>query len=210
MIKEVIRDNIKDIVSEMNEEMFRSLTLRWWKKKGSHRTLEEHRDTYWADKGAITEFGTDLSVSFGKAFELLLPDKLNELGCKDVQPRFTSKGDMIDGVMSWENKTGQGKFVQGSTHSPKEKKPLNLIQFLWAPYKDKSLDDILKDRRFIYSLNVCVFENIKVDSIGTHSNNNSRTAIRIRKENIEVAKDACVYGDLKKNPKYVGFEKVEV
>ena len=62
--------------------------------------------------------------------------------------------------ITWEIKTGRGKFIQGATHSPKEKSALNLIQVLWDCHWDKTLDDILADRKFISEINICVFLNM--------------------------------------------------
>jgi ribosomal protein L37E len=207
-VKRVMKDNIEEIISDLNEELFLDRIIRYWKKKGSHRTLNEHRTTYWDDDSGA-EFGVDIGVSFGKIFELYLPEKLKELGC-DVEPKFSSSGDMIAGDTHWELKTGQGGYIQGATHSPKEHKSMNLIQVLWTPHKNKSLDDILADRKFISELNISVFEDIKVDSQGTASNNNSRTSMRIGRHMFKESVSACIYGAVKKNRKYVGFTKVGV
>ena len=207
-VKRVMKDNIEEIIRDMNEELILDRIIRYWKKKGSHRTLNEHRATYWDAKSAA-EFGVDIGVSFGKIFELYLPEKLKELGC-DVEPKFSSFGDMIDGDTHWELKTGQGECIQGATHSPKEHKKMNLIQVLWDKFEDKSLDDILKDRKFISSINFCVFEGIEPKSLGTPSKNNSRTSLKISRDYYDVAVDSCIYGQIKKNRVWCGFTKVGV
>ena len=165
--------------------------------------------TYWVGKKARSEFAVDLGVTFGKITELYLPFKLKSLGC-NVVPIFTSEGDMKELEKFWEIKTGRGKFIQGATHSPKEKKPLNLIQILWDCHWNKTLAEIKHDRKFIKQLNICVFDDIIVDSIGEHSDNNSRTQLVFRNHLYNECVDACVYGTIKKNTKNVGFVKESV
>ena len=202
-IKSILKDNISEIIDDMNEELLQDRIIRFWNRNNSHLTLKQFVDTYWEDK---SEFAVDLGVSFGKIFEFYLPCKLKELGY-NVIPTFTSKGDMIEDDISWEIKTGRGKFIQGATHSPKEKSALNLIQVLWDCHWNKTLDEILADRKFISEINICVFHNIVVDSIGEHSNNNSRTTLQFRNDRYDECVDACVYGSIKKNRKNVGFVK---
>ena len=205
-IKSVLREHISEIIDDMNEELLQDRIIRFWKRNNSHLTLRQFVDTYWEDK---SEFAVDLGVSFGKIFEFYLPCKLQELGY-NVIPTFTSKGDMIENDISWEIKTGRGKFIQGATHSPKEKSALNLIQVLWDCHWDKTLDDILADRKFISEINICVFHNIIVDSIGEHSNNNSRTTLQFKNNRYSECLDACVFGSIKQNRVNVGFIKESV
>ena len=203
IIKSVLREHISEIINDMNEELLQDRIIRFWKRNNSHLTLKQFVDTYWEDK---SEFAVDLGVSFGKIFEFYLPCKLKELGY-NVIPTFTSKGDMIENDISWEIKTGRGKFIQGATHSPKEKSALNLIQVLWDCHWDKTLVEILEDRKFISEINICVFDNIVVDSIGEHSNNNSRTTLQFRRDRFDECVDACVYGSIKENRINVAFVK---
>ena len=205
-IKSILKDNISEIIDDMNEELLQDRIIRFWKRNNSHLTLKQFVDTYWEDK---SEFAVDLGVSFGKIFEFYLPFKLQELGC-NVTPTFTSKGDMEENGLHWEIKTGRGKFIQGATHSPKEKSALNLIQVLWDCHWDKTLDDILADRKFISEINICVFHNIIVDSIGEHSNNNSRTTLQFKNNRYSECLDACVFGSIKQNRINVGFVKESV
>ena len=221
-IKSVLREHISEIIDDMNEELLQDRIIRFWAridKQYKHRsmTLREFVNTYWEDK---SEFAVDLGVSFGKIFEFYLPLKLQELG-SNITPTFTSKGDMLERCISgtsimhkydisWEIKTGRGKFIQGATHSPKEKKPLNLIQILWDCHWNKTLAEIKHDRKFIKQLNICVFDDIIVDSIGEHSDNNSRTQLVFRNHLYKECVDACVYGTIKKNTKNVGFTKESV
>ena len=93
---------------------------------------------------------------------------------------------------------------------PKEKKPLNLIQVLWNAHWDKTLVEIKNDRKFIKEVNICVFDNIVVDSVGEHSDNNSRTSLVFRNHLYNECVDACVFGDINKNPVNVGFVKESV
>ena len=213
-LKSIIKEHINEIIVDMNEELLNDRIVRFWKKNDEDLTLRQFVDKYWEDK---SEFAVDLGVSFGKIFEFYLPNKLKELGC-DITPTFTSKGDMLENGVSgtsilykwrknWEIKTGRGKFIQGATHSPKEKSALNLIQVLWDCYWDKTLDSILFNRKFISEINICVFDNIVVDSVGEHSNNNSRTTLQFRKDRFDECVDACVYGSIKKNRVNVGFVK---
>ena len=117
-IKTLIRENINDIINDLNEELLLDRIVRFWRRNDEDLTLRQFVNKYWEDK---SEFAVDLGVSFGKIFEFYLPNKLQELGC-DITPTFTSKGDMKEGETYWEIKTGRGKFIQGATHSPKEKK----------------------------------------------------------------------------------------
>jgi len=209
-IKTLIADNISEIISDMNEELLQDRIVRFWKKLGSHLTLNQLVNQYWSDESK-SEFFVDLGVSFGKLFELYLPFKLQELGAS-VLPKFSSAGDFIeivgDDIQAWEIKTGQGTHIQGATHSPKEKKSLNLVQVLWTPVKDKSLDEILETGCFIDALNVCVFTDVVGESIGAHSDNNSRTSLKFPVSKVAVCEDACVYGEIKPNRTWVGFTKL--
>ena len=202
-IKSILSENVDEIITDMNEELLNDRIVGFWKRNDKELTLRQFVNKYWEDK---SEFAVDLGVSFGKIFEFYLPFKLQELGC-DITPTFTSKGDMLEGETHWEIKTGRGKFIQGATHSPKEKSALNLIQVLWNCYWDKTLNEILVDRKFISEINICVFDNIVVDSIGEHSNNNSRTTLQFKKDRYDECVDACVYGSIKQNRINVAFVK---
>ena len=141
-IKSILSENLNEIISDMNEELLNDRIIRFWKRNDEDLTLRQFVDKYWEDK---SEFAVDLGVSFGKIFEFYLPNKLKKLGC-NITPTFTSKGDMVEewkGEIekyrkNWEIKTGRGKFIQGATHSPKEKSALNLIQVLWDCHWDKT------------------------------------------------------------------------
>jgi len=205
-IKSVLREHISEIIDDMNEELLQDRIIRFWKRNNSHLTLKQFVDTYWEDK---SEFAVDLGVSFGKIFEFYLPCKLKELGY-NVIPTFTSKGDMIENDISWEIKTGRGKFIQGATHSPKEKNALNLIQVLWDCHWDLTLAELKHDRKFIKEMNICVFNDIIVDSVGEHSDNNSRTTLQFKKDRFDECVNACVYGRIKQNRINVAFIKESV
>ena len=213
-IKTLIRENINDIVNDLNEELLQDRIVRFWDKvnimdrdiKPYGYTLDELVTKHW---GVRSEFTVDLGVTFGKVFELYLPFKLKSLGC-NVVPTFTSKGDMKEGETYWEIKTGRGKFIQGATHSPKEKNALNLIQVLWDCHWDLTLAELKHDRKFIKEMNICVFNNIIVDSVGEHSDNNSRTTLQFKKDRFDECVDACVYGRIKENRINVAFIKESV
>ncbi len=213
-IKTLIRENITDIVNDLNEELLQDRIVRFWDKvnimdrdiKPYGYTLDELVTKHW---GVRSEFTVDLGVTFGKVFELYLPFKLKSLGC-NVVPTFTSKGDMKEGETYWEIKTGRGKFIQGATHSPKEKNALNLIQVLWDCHWDLTLAELKHDRKFIKEMNICVFNNIIVDSVGEHSDNNSRTTLQFKKDRYDECVDACVYGRIKQNRINVAFIKESV
>jgi len=212
-VKAILKDNISDIVDDLNEELLLEKIFRYWNKDSSHMMLHEYTDTYWP--GNLKEFAVDLGVSFGKIFELYLPNKLAKLGC-NVQGKYTSDGDMMEQLsllmqLYWELKTGRGKFIQGATHSPKEKKMFGgYIQVLWECDWNTPLDTILETRKFISHLNICVFRDTKVNSVGEHSDNNSRTTLRFTKDKYDECVDACIFGSIKKNPTYVGFVKESV
>ena len=208
-IKTIFEENIVEIIEDLNAELLQDRIINFWKKVGSHLTLTELVNTYWGE--VKSEFAVDLGVTFGKIFELYLPFKLQSMGY-DVKPRFSSAGDMIEeliqGILKdWEIKTGRGKFIQGATHSPKEKGKMNLIQVLWDCHWDKFLDDIMKTGEFISVINVCIFEDTTVNSIGEHSNNNSRTILKFTRDRYDDCLEACVYGNIKKNRVNVGFVK---
>ncbi len=213
-IKTLIRENINDIVNDLNEELLQDRIVRFWDKvnimdrdiKPYGYTLDELVTKHW---GVRSEFTVDLGVTFGKVFELYLPFKLKSLGC-NVVPTFTSKGDMKEGETYWEIKTGRGKFIQGATHSPKEKNALNLIQVLWDCHWDITLAELKHDRKFIKEMNICVFNDIIVDSVGEHSDNNSRTTLQFKKDRFDECVDACVYGRIKQNRINVAFIKESV
>ncbi len=213
-IKTLIRENINDIVNDLNEELLQDRIVRFWDKvnimdrdiKPYGYTLDELVTKHW---GVRSEFTVDLGVTFGKVFELYLPFKLKSLGC-NVVPTFTSKGDMKEGETYWEIKTGRGKFIQGATHSPKEKNALNLIQVLWDCHWDLTLAELKHDRKFIKEMNICVFNDIIVDSVGEHSDNNSRTTLQFKKDRYDECVDACVYGRIKQNRINVAFIKESV
>jgi hypothetical protein len=113
--------------------------------------------------------------------------------------------------LHWEIKTGRGNFIQGATHSPKEKKIFGgYIQVLWECDWNTPLDTILETRKFISHLNICVFRDTKVNSVGEHSDNNSRTTLRFTKDKYDECVDACIFGSIKKNQTYVGFVKKSV
>jgi len=204
-IKQFFIDNQSEIITDLNNELFDERIFKFWRRVGSHLTLREVMNTYWIDTKA--EFCVDLGVMFGKMFELYLPFKLQEAGY-DVEPCFSSQGDMKNGDTYWEIKTGRGKFIQGATHSPKEKSSMNLIQVLWDCEWDKSLDEIEQDGKFISVINICVFRDVTPHSIGKHSDNNSRTTLRFTCEDYDTCNDACVIGSIKKNRVNVGFTKV--
>ena len=94
-IKTLIRENINDIVNDLNEELLQDRIVRFWDKvntidrniKPYGYTLDELVTKHW---GVRSEFTVDLGVTFGKVFELYLPFKLMSLGC-NVVPTFTSK-----------------------------------------------------------------------------------------------------------------------
>ena len=213
-IKTLIRENINDIVNDLNEELLQDRIVRFWDKvntidrniKPYGYTLDELVTKHW---GVRSEFTVDLGVTFGKVFELYLPFKLMSLGC-NVVPTFTSKGDMKEGETYWEIKTGRGKFIQGATHSPKEKNALNLIQVLWDCHWDLTLAELKHDRKFIKEMNICVFNDIIVNSVGEHSDNNSRTTLQFKKDRFDECVNACVYGRIKQNRINVAFIKETV
>jgi len=207
-IKQFIQINSVEIIEDLNREMMDERITKFWRKVGSHLTLRQIQKKYWSDTTA--EFAVDLGVTFGKVFELYLPFKLADAGF-DIEPLFSSAGDMKEGDNKyWELKTGRGKFIQGTTHSPKEKSEMNLIQVLWDCRWDVSLDEIEKTGEFISQLNVCVFEGITVDSVGEHSSNNSRTTMKFTADKFDICQEACVIGSIKKNRINIGFIKESV
>ena len=121
-IKSALSTHVSEVVEDMNKELLNDRIVSFWGKVAPELTLRQLVDTYWKD--TKSEFAVDLGVTFGKIFELYLPFKLKSLGY-DVEPQFSSSGDMIEntpqGKIYWELKTGRGKFIQGATHSPKEK-----------------------------------------------------------------------------------------
>ena len=209
-IKSALSTHITEVVEDMNKELLNDRIVSFWGKVAPELTLRQLVDTYWKD--TKSEFAVDLGVTFGKIFELYLPFKLKSLGY-DVEPQFSSSGDMIEntpsGKVYWELKTGRGKFIQGATHSPKEKGVLNLVQVLWDCNWDLTLDE-MRTAGFISHINVCVFSETTVNSVGQHSNNNSRTTLQFTKDRFLDCVEACVWGTIKQNRVNVGFVKVAV
>ena len=207
-VKAIFEENIVEIIEDLNAELLQDRIINFWKKVGAHLTLTELVDTYWGE--VKSEFAVDLGVTFGKIFELYLPLKLQSLGY-NVKPQFSSAGDMVENYegkdIYWELKTGRGKFIQGATHSPKEKGKMNLIQVLWDCHWDKSLNEIIASGEFISVINVCVFESTTVNSVGEHSNNNSRTTLQFTADRYDDCVEACVYGKIKQNRVNVAFVK---
>ena len=205
-IKKFIQINSLEIIDDLNREMMDERIIKFWRKVGSHLTLRELMQKYWSDTTA--EFCVDLGVTFGKVFELYLPFKLADAGF-DIEPLFSSAGDMKEGDDKfWELKTGRGKFIQGTTHSPKEKSEMNLIQVLWDCRWDTPLDEL--NGEFISQLNICVFEGVTVDSVGEHSSNNSRTTMKFTADKFDMCVEACVIGSIKRNRINIGFIKESV
>ena len=89
----------------------------------------------------------------------------------------------------------------------KEKGKMNLIQVLWDCHWDKTLNEILETGEFISVINVCVFEDTTVNSVGEHSDNNSRTTLKFTRDRYEDCVEACVYGTIKQNRINVKFQK---
>jgi len=207
-VKAIFEENIVEIIEDLNAELLQDRIINFWKKVGAHLTLTELVDTYWGE--VKSEFAVDLGVTFGKIFELYLPFKLQSLGY-NVKPQFSSAGDMVEDYegkdIYWELKTGRGKFIQGATHSPKEKGKMNLIQVLWDCHWDKSLNEIIASGEFISVINVCVFESTTVNSVGEHSNNNSRTTLQFTTDRYDDCVEACVYGKIKQNRVNIAFVK---
>ena len=208
-IKQFIKSHATEIVADMNRELMNERLFRFWQRTAPHLTLRQLQETYWTDKKSKAEFAVDLGVMFGKVWELYLPFKLHDAGL-NVKPLFTSAGDFVEGTTPWENKTGRGKFIQGATHSPKEKSAMNLIQVLWDCRWDVPLNEIMASGEFISEMNICVFDDVVVNSVGEHSDNNSRTQLVFTKEQFDVCATACVVGSIKKNSKNVGFVRASV
>ena len=210
-IKSAIAAHVHEIIDDMNQELINDRLIRFWRKVGSHLTLDELVQTYWSD--TKSEFGVDLGTSFGKIFELYLPFKLQELGY-DVSPLFSSKGDMVEMVdgkeVYWELKTGTGSNIQGSTHSPKERATLNLIQVLWTPNRELTLDEILASGSFIQDINICVFTETTVNSVGVGSSTNSRTSFKFTSDRLDECEEACVFGEIKPNRVNIKFVKTPI
>jgi hypothetical protein len=195
------------LLPELNEELLQDRIIRFWQRVGSHLTLSQLVEKYWGE--TKSEFCVDLGVTFGKITELYLPFAMMQAGL-DTTPSFSSSGDVLVDDIHWEIKTGRGGFIQGATHSPKEKSEMNLIQILWDCHWDKTLDEILEDRQFIKELNICVFEGVVVNSVGQHSDNNSRTTLQFKRHMIDECIDACVYGAIKQNRINIKFVKEPV
>jgi hypothetical protein len=212
-VESVLKNNAKEIiVNLMNDLMLNDCHLIKYaiRKELTHLTLKQLCDKQWTDARSKSEFGTRLSVEFGGLLELYLPHELEKFGCNAIS-KFTSKGDMLeDGNIHWEIKTGRGKEIQGSTHSPKEKESMYLIQVLWNCDMDKPLDEMIKDGKFISKINISVFKDIMLNSKGKHTNQNSRTSLRFISNMYDECVKACVYGSVKKNPTWVKFVKESV
>jgi|TARA_B100000073_G_scaffold190403_1_gene157612 hypothetical protein len=208
-LNQIISDNFEEILNKVNDEILDFRLLKFWKKINPELNIVQLRDSYWTDVKSRAEFSVDLGVEFGKMFELFLPFYLQDKGY-DCSPSFNSGGDMIFQGKPYEIKTGQGNDIQGATHSPKEEKPMNLVQVLWEFDKTKNLNELLESKAFIASLNLCVLDDIRINRHGTHSGNNSRTTFKFPKEMHDVIEEAMIFGRCTKGSKNVVFKKTPI
>jgi hypothetical protein len=147
-LNNIISDNFEEIITQINQEILDFRILKFWKKTNPELTLTELRDSFWTDAKSRAEFSVDLGVEFGKMFEIFLPFFIRDKGF-DCSPSFNSGGDMIFNNKAYEIKTGQGDSIQGATHSPKEEKPMNLVQVLWEFNKTSTLTELLETKAFV-------------------------------------------------------------
>lgn len=208
-LNQIISDNFEEIITNLNQEILNFRILRLWKKTNPDWNLIELRDHFWTDAKGKKEFATDLGVEFGKMFELFLPIYLHEKGY-DCVPSFNSEGDLILEGKSYELKTGQGDDIQGATHSPKEDKPMNLVQVLWEFDKQQSLNTLLETKGFISMMNLCVLDSVKIIRIGKESKNNSRTTYKFPKEMTDIIVENTVFGRCNRGKSYVVFKKTPI
>ena len=150
-LNSIISDNFEEIITQVNQEILDFRILKFWKKTNPELTITELRDSFWTDAKSRAEFSVDLGVEFGKMFEIFLPFFIRDKGF-DCSPSFNSGGDMIFNNKAYEIKTGQGDSIQGATHSPKEEKPMNLIQVLWEFNKTSTLTELLETKAFVSSM----------------------------------------------------------
>lgn len=208
-LNSIISDNFEEIINEINQEILDFRILKFWKKTNPELTLTELRDSFWTDAKSRAEFSVDLGVEFGKMFELFLPFYLQRKGY-DCEPSFNSEGDMVFRKKPFELKTGQGNDIQGATHSPKENKPMNLVQVLWEFNKTSTLTQLLETKAFVSCLNICVLDNVNAISIGEASDNSSRTKLKFPKEMCDVIQESTVFGKCRPGRDYVIFEKTPI
>ena len=208
-LNQIISDNFEEILNEVNQEILDFRVLKFWKKINPELTLVQLRDSFWTDSKSRAEFSVDLGVEFGKMFELFLPFFLQEKGY-ECQPSFNSGGDMIFRGKPYEIKTGQGNDIQGATHSPKEEKPMNLVQVLWDFNKDVPLTQLLETKAFVANMNLCVLDDIQITRMGTHSGNNSRTTFKFPVEMFSEIQESMVFGRCTKGTKNVVFKKTPI
>jgi hypothetical protein len=208
-LNSIISDNFEEIINEINQEILDFRIIKFWKKTNPELTITELRDSFWTDAKSRAEFSVDLGVEFGKMFEIFLPFFIRDKGF-DCSPSFNSGGDMIFNNKAYEIKTGQGDSIQGATHSPKEEKPMNLIQVLWEFNKTSTLTQLLETKAFVSSMNVCVLDNVQITRVGTHSGNNSRTTFKFPVEMYDVIDESMVFGKCTKGTKNVVFKKTPI
>ena len=208
-LNQIISDNFEEILNEVNQEILDFRILKFWKKINPELKITELRDSFWTDKKSRAEFSVDLGVEFGKMFELFLPFFLQKKGY-DCQPSFNSGGDMIFQGKPYEIKTGQGNDIQGATHSPKEEKPMNLVQVLWEFNKTQSLTELLESKAFVSHLNLCVLDDVQITRMGTHTGNNSRTTFKFPREMYDVIQESMIFGKCSQGTKNVVFKKAPI
>lgn len=208
-LNNIISDNFEEIITQINQEILDFRILKFWKKTNPELTLTELRDSFWTDAKSRAEFSVDLGVEFGKMFEIFLPFFIRDKSF-DCSPSFNSGGDMIFNNKAYEIKTGQGDSIQGATHSPKEEKPMNLIQVLWEFNKTATLTELLETKAFVSSMNVCVLDNVQITRVGIHSGNNSRTTFKFPVEMYDVIDESMVFGKCTKGTKNVVFKKTPI
>lgn len=208
-LNNIISDNFEEIIAQINQEILDFRILKFWKKTNPELTITELRDSFWTDVKSRAEFSVDLGVEFGKMFEIFLPFFIGDKGF-NCNPSFNSGGDMLFNNKAYEIKTGQGVSIQGATHSPKEEKPMNLVQVLWQFNKTSTLTELLETKAFVSCMNLCVLDDVLITRMGTHSGNNSRTTFKFSKEMYDVVEESMVFGKCRRGRDYVIFEKTPI
>lgn len=159
----------------------------------------------------------EVYVSLGRILENVIECSLAMAGF-DVKSERSSSGDMlvknlIERLL-WEIKgTSAHDQWTGSTHaSKKENIPMNFLGVGYGLNRDINLFDLLDGKvNLIDKIFIGVFENIQLIRIGTHSENSSRTSLKISVDDYETVKEQAAWGWIKKprkSQKYLHFETV--
>lgn len=216
-----LKSNSSELMVVLNQELITTnQVVAQWRKYDPDLTLRQYEQKYYgSSKESAREFASFLGATVGCLIHQTFPRALGIINFPYAATEFTSNGDMvitINGVEKrYELKTTGSQdnnvSIQGSTHSPKENGEISMIRLSYHIDRDVKLKYVEESGRFITKANLSIFNNTNsYVSIGEPKPNSSRTEIKFPSESIEECHNACVFGDVKQNRKWVHFIKGRV